>query len=135
MDAFSIIVSTIQIAGVVRTAIRKIQDIRHAQAQIHALANEVSDMTIILLELEKCSSTGRSSQNPQFLQALHSIRTKLNGLAEKIIGWVDGFALAPESQEIKRLRWLRVAGKAKAFRDELHSLRSELGTVLSAVTT
>ena len=135
MDPLSIIVSTITIAAAVRTSIQKIQNIKHAQPQIHALANEISDLTIILLELEKCLSTGHSSQNPQFLQALHTVRTKLDGLAEKIIGWVDGFALAPESQDIKRLRWLRMAGKAKAFRDELYSLRSELATVLSAVTT
>ena len=135
MDPLSIIVSTITIAAAVRTSIQKIQNIKHAQPQIHALANEISDLTIMLLELEKCLSTGHSSQNPQFLQALHTIRTKLDGLAEKIIGWVDGFALAPESQDIKRLRWLRMAGKAKAFRDELYSLRSELATVLSAVTT
>ena len=135
MDPLSIIVSTITIAAAVRTSIQKIQNIKHAQPQIHALANEISDLTIILLELEKCLSTGHSSQNPQFLQALHTVRTKLDGLAEKIIGWVDGFALAPESQDIKRPRWLRMAGKAKAFRDELYSLRSELATVLSAVTT
>ena len=135
MDPLSIIVSTITIAAAVRTSIQKIHNIKHAQPQIHALANEISDLTIILLELEKCLSTGHSSQNLQFLQALHSIRTKLDGLAVNIIGWVDGLALAPESQDIKRLRWLRVAGKAKAFRDELYSLRSELATVLSAVTT
>lgn len=135
MDPLSIIVSTITITGAVRTAIGKIQNIRHAQPQLHALANEVSDLTIILLELEKCLSTGHSGQNPQLLQALHSIRTRLNGLAEKIIEWVDGFGLASESKDVKRLRWLRVASKAKAFRDELYALRSELGTVLSAVTT
>ncbi len=134
MDPLSIIVSAITITGALRATIRKAQDIKHAQPQIHALANELSDLTIMLLELEKCLPAGHSPQNPQFVQALMTIRNKLNGLAEKIGRWVDGFATSSVPQDAKRFQWLRASGKAKSFRDELFSLRSKLATVLSAIT-
>ncbi len=101
MDPLSIIVSAITITGALRATIRKAQDIKHAQPQIHALANELSDLTIMLLELEKCLPAGHSPQNPQFVQALMTIRNKLNGLAEKIGRWVDCFATSSVPQDAK----------------------------------
>ena len=111
--------STITIAGATRAAIRKAQDLKHGQSQTHALAHELSDLTIILLELEKCLRSGQSRQNPQFLQSLVTVRTKLNSLAENITSWVAGFAPSSEQQDERRFRWLRAGGKAKSFKDDL----------------
>ena len=57
MDPLSIIATSLTIAGGIRVAIAKTQKIEQGRDQIHALANEVSDHAIMLLELEKMFMT------------------------------------------------------------------------------
>lgn len=90
MNPLSIIATSLTIAGDVRMAIAEAQEIRHGKDQTHALANEVSDFTIMLLELEKCLrrlSMEESGQNPQFLQRVVSIRNRLNDIGERLTAW------------------------------------------------
>ncbi len=138
MDPLSIIGTSITIVGGVRAAIAKAQEIRHGRDEIHALANEVSDLTVILLELEKFlrrPSTEKSGQNPQFLQGIISIRNRLDDIGDRLTAWVHYAAASKASREGAQMKWLRAGTKAKSFQAELVSLRSHLNTVLSIVST
>lgn len=138
MDPLSIIGTSLTIAGGVRVAIAKAQELRHGRDQIHALANEISDLTIMLLELEKClrrPSMEKSGQNPQFLQGIVSIRNRLTDIGDKLTAWVHHVSASKASREGAHMKWLRAGAKAKSFQAELVSIRSHLNTVLSMVST
>lgn len=112
MDPISAIASCITIAATIRVALNLIQDSCGAQADIFALANEISDICIVLQEI------GDSVQqhNP-------AISDKLRGLAASAEGELKQLGLEIQEWKVKplnvfanvrRLRGLRVSSKAKA---------------------
>jgi hypothetical protein len=138
MDPLSIIASTIAIAHSVRVVLQKAQHISSAKSDLHALSNEVADLSVVLQAIERSLEnqrhTAASQQDILFVQSILPLRAQLQVLARQITDWIGNASTGPGSFEARRVPWLRMGVKAKRFKDEVRTLRSQLVTALGSIS-
>jgi hypothetical protein len=138
MDPLSIIASTIAIAGAVSTSIHQIKAFYDAGNELHALMNEVSELRIVLSEVESAIIERQSRKTlPQ--RSVDNICLLINGAKDKL-QQLDTIIKGPLTKansssgdgKVARLAWLRQKSKAKRLQEELKKFRLSLSSVWGA---
>ena len=132
MDPISAIASCITIAGIVRIALNFIHDSCGAQADIFALANEISDISIVLQEI----ADSLHQHNPPISDRLADLALAAQGQLEQLGLEILEWKANPHNKiaNIRQLRWLRINSRAKAWRDSFRNLRAQLTVILTAIS-
>ena len=132
MDPLSAVASCITIAGTVCTALNFIQDTCGAQAEIFALANEISDISIVLQEILDSVHQQNSATSTKLSDLASSVQGQLEELDIEILEWNVGAHIS--FAKLRQLRWLRISSKAKSWRERFRNLRAQLSIVLTAIS-
>ena len=132
MDPISAIASCITIAGTVRIALNFINDSCGAQAEIFALANEISDISVVLQEIADSIHQHSPAISNNLADLALSTQSQLEHLGLDILEWKAN----PHSRiaNLRQLRWLRISSKAKAWRESFRNLRAQLTAILTAIS-
>lgn len=134
MDPLSIIASTIAIATLITVGLRSLRNVRQAKNVLLLLANEVSEIVVLLQELDQVlrQQTARDPQpSPRLLQTLRAAHAKLNELSSQISDWSSDNSPQSGPTRPHRIIWLLITSKTKLFKEELQQIRFQLMTVLS----
>ena len=87
MDTLSIIASALTIATPIALGLQELRDIRHAKADILLLANEVTELIVLLRELDRILQQRRqhgvAHPDAALLLALEGAKTKLEDLSKQ----------------------------------------------------
>ena len=139
MDPLSIIASTVAVAHALHVSLRTIVATRRARPELTALYNEVSDLRLVLQELELTleqqeRESGTPPPNSRLLESINLSKQKLDQLSAEVASWnLQQPLLSPEAEQ-KRFRLLRIANKAQKFREELKEIKVNLSTQLSILS-
>jgi len=135
MDPLSIIASTIAIATPITLGLRTLSSIRQAKDICLLLANEVSEIVVLLQELDQVlreqNSRAVPHPNPRLLQTLDATQTKLNELSIQISEWSSIPSAQTGPKKSRSVIWLQITSKTKLFKEELQKIRLQLMTILS----
>jgi hypothetical protein len=138
MDPLSIIASTIAIAGAVSTSLDQIKAFYDAGNELHALMNEVSELRIVLSEVESAIIERQSRKTlPQrsvdnICLLINGAKDKLQQLDTMIKGRLTKAHSSSGDGQVARLAWLRQKSKAKRLQEELKEFRLSLSSVWGA---
>ncbi len=132
MDPIAAVASCITVAATVRGALIFVQDACGAEAEIFALANEISDISVVFQALGQALAKASPLIPSELRRLAVSTRNELDQLALDIELWKR----QPHDKltNFRQLRWLRIASKAKAWRERLRHFHVQLTTVLSAIS-
>ena len=132
MDPISALASCITIAGTVRIALDFIQDSCGAQAEIFALANEISDISVVLQQI----ADSIHQHNPAISNKLRDLALSAQGQLEQLGLDILEWKANPHNKiaSTRQLRWLRISSKAKAWRERFRNLRAQLAVILTAIS-
>lgn len=135
MDPLSIIASTIAIATPITIGLRHLRNVRQARDILLLLANEVSEIVVLLQELDQVlrqqNSSANLQPNPRLLQTLDAAHTKLSELSGQISEWNSKQNSHPGPTKPRPVVWVLITSKTKLFKEELQKIRLQLMTVLS----
>ena len=139
MDPLSIIASSIAVAHAVNVTLRKVQATRRAKPELDTLHNEISDLCVVLRELQGLLQLGVEGHNryppsARLTQAVNSTKQKLEQLASQVIIWGSDISADHGTLEQKRFRIFRVGSKATKFREEFRRIREDLTSLFGALT-
>lgn len=138
MDPLSIIASTITLAAATVNTLEALRVLHDAAKEVHALINEVSDLSVVLQEVERSIKERQSHQQlPQL--ATKSICTHLGRAKEKLSlldnlikrRLTDSVSVGREPK-VARIAWLRHKSKAKELQEELKEIRLGFSTLWGA---
>jgi hypothetical protein len=142
MDALSVATAIITLASAISEGLRQAQTLRDAPVEIHALANDVIDLDIILQEvvktLQEWSLPGKGHCSPSTSENLSTVlgraQTKLLEL-DSIFNRV--LIEDPVTNRVKyaRLGWLRQKSKVEGIRKDLASIKLSLNNVMEAANS
>ncbi|KAG8529065.1 uncharacterized protein KY384_005700 [Bacidia gigantensis] len=140
MDPLSIIASSVAVAHTLHVTLRGIQATRRALPELIALHNEVSDLRLVLQELEAILEQREQAANPlppnaHLIQAINSSKGKLVQLSNEVLTWDLGHPLFSTVDDQKRFRLLRVGRKAQRYKEELKEIKANLTAHLSIHST
>ena len=138
MDPLSIIASSIAIAHVVHTSLKAAYAFHHAKPELMALSNEISDLLLVLRELE--AALYRRSLSPTQLHptsglssATTNVKQKLEQLSNQVSTWGSQSEVNQPKVKSIRARRLRIAYEAKKFKEEFRELRMRLSSLLIVI--
>ncbi|KIW01308.1 uncharacterized protein PV09_07344 [Verruconis gallopava] len=136
MDPLSIIASSIAIATPLTAALQKIRAARHAKASLLLLNNDVTEVTLLLQNLERELRAAHNSgitarPDHTLLQVLDMTCAKLSQLAAQIAAW-ESPSTATKDTKSKVIRWVNISSKVTAFHNEFRRLREQLSMSLAA---
>ena len=138
MDPLSIIASSIAVAHGLRKSVKAVHDIVGAPALLLSLANDVTDLSVVLETLSQQYSHSEtqvrestSTQGVSFRDTIERCRNRLQSLNAEVKTWRDELDGKPFKDRIKHLKILRAGQKAERFKKELRHTREELDTFLA----
>jgi hypothetical protein len=139
MDPLSIIASCIAVARALQVTLRVYQSSRRARPELLAPHNEISDLRLVLQQLEvelerRDASANPVAPNASLFQAISLTKTKLDLLLDEVHPWQLSADSTDPAAEQKKFRILRIGHKAKSFREDLQHLKSSLGLQLMVLT-
>ena len=138
MDPLSIIAAALAIATPVAIGLQKLRHVRQTSAELLMLANEVTDIIVLLQELDQIirqqNSVSTGQPSLPLIPALNAIHTKLTQLSREIAEWDRRGPAQKSTVKFRVLRRATIVSKVNAFKDDLRRLRCELVTVISAMT-
>ena len=139
MDPLSVIASSVAVAHTLHVTLRNVQATRRAQPELTLLYNEVSDLRLILQELEAVLEKREHTASPlppdaRLHQASTDARTKLEQFADEISAWRLKVPGTDADTEQKRFRMLRIGRKALKLKEGIKDLKITLSAQLSALT-
>lgn len=137
MDPLSTIASTIAIATPIAVGLRSLRNVRQAKNALLLLANEVSEIVVLLQELDQVLRQQTASDpqpNPRLLQTLHAAQSKLKELSTQISEWSSDPSGQSGPTKSRRVIWLLITSKTKMFKEELQKLRFQLMMILSMLS-
>jgi hypothetical protein len=137
MDPLSIIASAITIASPILIGLKKWTDTRHAKTDILLLANEVSEIVLLLQELDQALRQQNqqigTGPNPRLLQTLDAISQELRKLSSQISEWDRTKTQQSVATKSQPVRWITISSKVTLFKDNLRRIRSQLMYILSMI--
>ena len=131
MDPLSITASTLTVLAALETTFSLIRSFRDAPGQLEALSNEVTDITVIVTEIDQMlRNTHKNNGTPAgkdryLVRALSNIQDKVQRL-EALVQSCRRSGAA----KISRAAWLRVKSKAQNLQVELRDGRLNLALAL-----
>lgn len=133
MDPLSLTASVIAVIGAasrIASGLKRIIDLRKAPAVLLALNNEVSDLQLILAQLESLapSRTARDADQ-SLLQNTTLVKAKLQEL--EIIIYAR---LIAKSGGLNRAAWLLAQDKVETIRKDIRLLRVNISNALHVMT-
>ena len=140
MDPFSLTVGIIGILGVggqLAVSLRKIQSLKGAPDELRALNGEMSDLFLIVEQLNGlCRQCNENSNMPQEANLHHLLARMKEKLLE--LEMLVAFRLTKPGStaseiQIDRSRWLRLKGNVQRIREDLRSITLSLSIILSAM--
>lgn len=135
MDPLSIIASSIAVGTVLQFSVQVLCRSKDANADITALAKELSDLMVVLQQAEETVKVDNSSSNTQLLvNALLNVQNSLGSLKEQASKWTgeEGASTKKYRGCVKKpIRWVMATKTARKMRDEFRSGREQLVAVLS----
>ena len=139
MDPLSIIASSVAIAHTAHVALRGIQATRRARPELTSLYNEVSDLRLVLQELEAVLDRREQASSPlppnaRLIQASCDAKTKLERIGKEIADWRLEQPNNDAGSEQKRFRLLRIGRKASKLKKEVREIKISLSAQLSVLT-
>ena len=143
-DPLSITASIIAVVGAaegITKTLAKFKSIRNAPDELLALINEVSDLNIILSNVQ--SYIIHNTQKPQISQEeLQNISTLINRAKEKLLELdqlIQYQLVKPESipdrLKVSRREWLRARGTIEKLRQSLRDIRLNIVTHMVVVNS
>ena len=141
MDPLSVIASTIAIAGAVSTGLEAVRNLHHASGEVLSLMNEVSEITIVLGDIEHAILEHR--QNPQLSQRaidnmgkiLVRAKSNLQELNTVVHYRLIRSVKSSGEANIARLAWLRQRPKVQRLQTELRQTRISLASLWGAANS
>lgn len=138
MDPLSIIASSIAIAGALSVSLEAARTLHNSSSGLHPLINEVSEIRIVLIEVERAILERRHHQ--QLPQATVDNICKISAGAKKTLNQLDTIinerlirSLTPLGEtKVARLAWLRQKSKVKSLQQELKRTRLSLAGIWGA---
>jgi hypothetical protein len=128
MDPLSIIVSTIAIVGATAQTLETLRSIYGASSELHALMNEVSELRIVLPEVERVIVERRTHQQlPQgtvdkICKLLEGAKNNLHSLNNIIKDRLIHSCSPSGEAKVARLAWVRQKSKVRGTRNSLSDL-------------
>ncbi len=139
MDPLSIATGVITLASLVTTGLKKAQTLHDAPTEIHALANEVTDLDVVVQEVVKALQ--ELGKNGSGLSTSENVSTIL-GRAQKKLLELDAIlnrVLVEDrgTKKVKyaRLIWLRQKSRVEGIRKDLASIKLSLSNLLEAANS
>lgn len=139
MDPLSIIASSVAIIHGVRKTLEVVQKLRRCKSELFALHNEVTDLAFVLGELRTYLQVRASATNPlppnlKLLECLCSLKAKLDFLAIELDRWSSHVDSTGTSASGPRFKVVRIAQKARKFKDDMKCARDQLSALLALFT-
>jgi hypothetical protein len=137
MDPLSIVASTIAIAGAIKTAVQKAQELGATTSDLHSLSNEISDLAVVLQAIEQ--SLRHYAQGPvlqqdaHFIHTIQSIQSRLQNIEPQIGYWMGRPLYRKSPIDPRRLNRIRLGSKVNRLKDDVRDLRIQLMTLLNTV--
>ena len=139
-DPLSITASIIAVVGAaegVTKTLAKIKSIRNAPDELLALINEVSDLKLIISDIQNHIVIQRA-QIPQ--TELQNISTLIKRAKDKLLELdqlIQYRLVKPESDQIKvsRREWLRAKAVIERFRQDLRDIRLNIITQMAVINS
>lgn len=135
MDPLSITASSVALAHIVHVSIKAAYSFRQAKPELIALYNEISDLLIILRQLETDLEQRAQAQDAPsthgLVQVVVSIKSKLEDLSLEVAQWNTGSSLPHTRNDLRSIRRLGIAHHAKKYKEEFKNLRERLSSFLS----
>lgn len=138
MDPISVIASTLAIAGALSTSLNQFKTLYDAGHELHSLTNELSEIRIVLSEVEGAIMERQSlTQLPQ--RSLKNI-CKLVTCAKDKLQLLDTItkdklirSYSPSGEaKVARLAWLRQKSRVKKVQEDLKVFRLSLASAWGA---
>ena len=143
MDPLSIAAGVVQFlhfSGSCSKSLRQlVHTVRHAPDEILAVSNEVSDINLILSDIEatnKALEAAGAHINHEYLKGLSTLLP----LARTKLGQLDGFVAElfltqPDGQtKFQRYNWVRKKSAVIALQKDLVDVKRKLGLLLNSAT-
>jgi hypothetical protein len=146
MDGISAAASVIQLVGVAGTLSQQLygllRDLRKAPAELSALSNEVTDLSVILGEVEAaCAETPgpESAIGDEGIERSPSLATQLGraqGKLAELAALVDAVSVRGTDgrHRVDRLAWVRKKSAATRLQREFRDVRNQLHLILDTTT-
>lgn len=140
MDPLSVIASTITIAGAVSASLDQIKAFYDAGNELHALMNEISELRIILSEVESATIERQSQKTlPQrsvniICLLMTGAKDKLQQLDTMIRERLTKVHSSSSGVQVAKLAWLRQKSKVKKLQEQLKEFRLSLSSVWGAAS-
>lgn len=138
MDPLSVIASSIAIAGAVSAGLEAVRTIHNAGGELHSLMNEVSEITILLGEVERAILERRRHQQlPQWTinnisKILLGAKSQLHEL-DAVVNHRLIRSVTPSGEaNVARLAWLRQKSKVQRLQMGLRQTRLSLASLWGA---
>jgi hypothetical protein len=138
MDPLSITASAIAIAGATAQTLEALNSIHGASSELHALMNEVSELRIVLPEVERVILERRTHQQlPQgtvdkICKLLEGAKNNLHSLDNMIKDRLTSSYSPSGEAKVARLSWLRQKSKVRRIQQELRGNRNSLADLWRA---
>ncbi len=141
MDPLSITASTLAIIAGVQQAlrgIRKLRSLKNSPEELLALSNEVSDLEVLVNQVDALSSRLQASDDGGAVSALRIHMDRANeklkalntSIHEDLVKKVDH-----SLTRINRWAWVRNEGKVKAAIQDLRNVRGNIGVAIGTITS
>ena len=135
MDPPSIIASSLALAHASHVAIKIAKASRNDGPELLAFYDEISDILVLLEELEavlQCRAEVGERLPPiaGLSPAVESARSKLEQIVSQLGRWDSEIDSVNRGQQQVKLRALRIGRQAKKFRDELRETKDKPSSVL-----
>jgi hypothetical protein len=137
MDPLSITASVLTVAGTIVKALEKIQILHHAPDEFQALVNEVSDIQVILGEIETVLQERSVHAVPGHVpdtalsRLLERAKDTLLVLQTLIDDRLVGSPSGTGGRKVAKFTWLRERSRVKDIQENLHILRQNLAVALA----
>ena len=138
MDPLSIIASTITVAGVVAAGLEYARTLENAGREVHLLINEVSDIRIVLMEIESAIRSRLHHQrlphgsDESMCKLLSSAKHNLQQLDDVIKNQLKFCRSSKGQVKVARLAWFRQKSRIGSILEELRRTRTNLSAVCGA---
>ena len=144
MDPLSITaaaVGFIAVAGEASKNIRRlILTVKHAPSEIVALSNELSDLTLLVDDIEACRNEKHgvehcTTESIDFQLAFKAHITRAREQLSRLSALVEEvFCIREGSAQYSRHRWLKRKSQASEIKNKLIEAKRNLGILLTSIT-
>lgn len=131
-SAIAVIGAAVNVAQTIQTLIKTL---RKAPDELLALSNEVSDLRLVLYEIDLAAQGQDVAYNSAsaILQILHRGQAKLDELDQFVKRFIRPHLRTVT--KVDRVRWVKEKNNAQAIQSELRAIRMDLATILAAKTS